>query len=249
MGTVYLAVDETLDRPVAVKVPRRGMSFTKEGSDSHLYEARTIARLRHPAIVPIFDVGLTDDGMPYLVTEYIEGRTLRDILYAERVPYARCAELMAEIADAIHHAHVQGFVHRDLKPGNVIIDAQGKPHILDFGLALHDTSRRASEGEVAGTPIYMSPEQIRGETQQLDGRTDIWAMGVVLYELLTGRRPFSGTGFQEIAYEILHREPTAPRQIDDEIPADLERICLKCLRKDVADRYVTAADFARDLRT
>jgi WD40 repeat protein/formylglycine-generating enzyme required for sulfatase activity len=149
---------------------------------------------------------------------------------------------------AIQHAHATGLVHRDLKPANVLLDTDGNAHVADFGLAIDDQSQRFHAGEVSGTPAYMAPEQVRGEAHRLDGRADLWALGVLLYEMLTQRRPFQGASHQELFDEILHREPKPPRQLNPDIPAALERICLKCLTKSVTERYLTAADVAKDLR-
>jgi hypothetical protein len=241
-GSVYLAEDEELRRLVAIKVPRVSPFASAGAVERFLDEARTVARLRHPGIVAVYNVERGGDGTPYVVMEFIEGPSLEQLLAAGRPAYARAAELVAAIAEAVDHAHRQGFVHRDLKPANVLLDQAGDPHVADFGLALHESVQREREGEFAGTMRYMAPEQIRGEVHRLDGRTDLWALGVMLYEMLAGRRPFDGSD------EILNREPKPPRQIDAEIPAELERICLKCLRKPIAERYTTARDLAADLR-
>ncbi len=155
---------------------------------------------------------------------------------------------MIPVAEAAHHAHRAGLVHRDLKPSNILIDEGGKPHITDFGLAVREELQDLRTGEIAGTPHYMAPEQVRGETHRLDGRTDVWALGVILYLSLLGRQPFSGRDPSEIFDEILHRDPKPPRQLNDRVPRELERICLKCLSKRMADRYETAGDLADDLK-
>ena len=156
-------------------------------------------------------------------------------------------DLLARVAEAVHPAHKQGLVHRDLKPANILVDVDGKPHVADFGLAVDEDSQLKRKGEVAGTIPYMAPEQVQGETHRLDGRTDVWALGVILYSILTGRNPFSG-GMYELLDAIRYHEPKPPRQIKDTIPKELERICLKCMSKRMTDRYATALDLAEDLR-
>jgi predicted Ser/Thr protein kinase len=246
-GHVYLARDDELGRDVAIKVPR-----PQRVGDvlSFFEEARAVAALKHPGIVAVYDVGRTDaEGRsPFVVMEYIRGRPLGPAESGTAVDRAAIVRILAEAAEAIHHAHAHGFVHRDLKPGNILVDEQGHAHVADFGLALHEDQQHQHRGEVAGSPAYMAPEQVQGEAHRLDGRTDIWALGVMLYELLTGRRPFRGRTYEQLTDEIRHREPKPPRQIDATIPPELERICLKCLAKSVTERYTTAADLAADLR-
>jgi serine/threonine protein kinase len=161
---------------------------------------------------------------------------------------AEAAALLATVAEAVHFAHRRGFVHRDLKPGNILLDAQRQPHVVDFGLAVHESTQSQRAGHVGGTPFFMAPEQVRGETQWLDGRADVWALGVILYELLTGRRPFQAGTRAALAEEIERRDPKPPRQIAAAVPEALERICLRCLAKRPADRYATAKDLAHALR-
>ena len=248
-GTVYRARDEELQRDVAIKVWRRDRFAGDEQVEQLLQEARLVARLdKHPAIVGVYDVGRQEDGSAFVVFEYIEGHSLEQELKSHKLAPDRVWEIMMQVTSAIQHAHATGLVHRDLKPANVLLDTDGNAHVADFGLAIDDQSQRFHAGEVSGTPAYMAPEQVRGEAHRLDGRADLWALGVMLYEMLTRRRPFQGQTHQELFDEILHREPKPPRQLDPEIPADLERICLKCLTKSVTERYLTAADLAKDLR-
>ena len=247
-GKVYLADDQELQRRVAIKVPRADRVDPGETVERFLEEAQTVAQLRHASIVAVYDVGRSEDGWPFVVMEYVEGITLKERLASGRPSPAQAAEWIAEVADAIGYAHRQGFIHRDLKPANVLLDAAGKPHVLDLGLALHESRQHQRAGEFSGTLAYMAPEQVRREAHRLDGRADIWALGIMLYEMLTGRRPFQGENAAQIEDEILHREPKPPRQIDETVPEQLERICLKCLAKDVTQRYGAAADVARDLR-
>jgi serine/threonine protein kinase/formylglycine-generating enzyme required for sulfatase activity len=246
-GRVFLAWDDELKRTVAIKVPRPNAFSSADGIKLFLDEARMAAQLNHPGIVAVHDIGRQPDGSIYIVLEHVEGRRLSDLIKAGVLSLERMIGLMIRVADAAHHAHKLGLVHRDLKPANILVDSEGNPHITDFGLAVHEDIQRFRSGEVAGTVPYMAPEQVRGETHRLDGRTDVWALGIILYRILAGRRPFSGS-LSELLDEIRYRDPKPPRQINDTIPKELERICLKCLAKRMSDRYNSALDLADDLR-
>ena len=245
-GKVWLAHDDELARYVAIKVPTPERLAEPEHAEQYLAEARTLASLDHPNLVPVYDVGRTDDGSCHVVYKLIEGSDLAARIREDRPSFSESAELIATVAGALHHAHERRLVHRDVKPGNILVETTGKPYVADFGLALREEDFGKGSG-IAGTPEYMSPEQASGEGHRLDGRSDIFSLGVVFYELLTGRRPFRGSSKLETLQRVITTEPQPPREIDDSVPAELERICLKALAKRASDRYATAAELAEDL--
>ncbi len=246
-GLVLLSQDEHLNRLVAVKIPHAHLISCAEDVQAYISEAQMVANLDHPNIVPVHDVGSAPGFPCYIVSKYIDGCSLNQIKGDYYEKYSEIASLVATVADALHYAHKQGLVHRDVKPGNMLIDQHGKPYVVDFGLAMKEEDIGKGP-KFVGTPAYMSPEQAVGEGHRVDGRSDIYSLGVVMYELLTHRRTFLGDTRSQILEQIVSQEPKPPRQIVDTIPKQLERICLKALSRRASDRFTTARDFADELR-
>ena len=246
-GEVWKAFDPRLRREVAIKMPRQRYPNDQE-VHRFLREGQAAAQLKHPAIVSVHDV-CGNEQNPYIVSDFVEGDDLGTVLDHQAYNAREAAELCAKLAEGLHHAHEAGVVHRDFKPANVMIDCIGNPHITDFGMAKWsgDADQMTLEGHVLGTPAYMSPEQARGDVSVVDRRTDIYSLGAVLYQLLTGEYPFSGE-ISAVVQSVIHDESRAPRSICHNVPRDLETVCLKAMAKNPDHRYATAEEFADDLR-
>jgi TOMM system kinase/cyclase fusion protein len=246
-GTVYLGHDPQLDRPVAIKAHRPDRAMAHDHLQSFKQEARRIAKLRHPGIVTVHDFDIQGE-LVYIVADFVEGITLRDRIKSQAFTWQDSVRIVAALADAIAHAHAQRIIHRDIKPANIILAPDMKPVLVDFGLGLDDSELRGDQrGMVAGTPAYMSPEQTAGQGHRIDGRTDIYSLGVVLYEMITGHVPFRAPAHDELVRQICDDEPQPPRQLVPHLPRPLEQICLKALAKRINDRFTTAGDMAEEL--
>jgi serine/threonine-protein kinase len=248
MGVVYKARQPRLQRLVALKMILSGSHAGNEDLARFHSEAAAVAQLQHPNIVQIYEVG-DDGGRPFFSLEYVDGTSLDKVAQQETLPLRAAASLIQKLALAMDYAHQRGIVHRDLKPANVLLAADGTPKITDFGLAKRftDDSGQTRTGTVLGTPSYMSPEQAEGKPACVGPPCDVYALGAILYDLLTGRPPFRGTTPLETLDQVRTREPVPPLQLQPGLPRDLETICLKCLQKDVSQRYHSAAALAEDL--
>ncbi|WP_165229620.1 protein kinase domain-containing protein [Aquisphaera insulae] len=247
-ATVYRALDPLLRREVALKLPREDIAPSRRGVDRFLAEARVLARLRHPRIVPIYDAGREADR-PYIAMALIEGQSLADRIARGPLPFARAAAVVAELAEALGHAHDQGIVHRDVKPANVRIDREGQVYLMDFGIAYHPDSGEIPlpPGKMLGTPAYIAPEQARGGQKDVLPASDQYSLGAVLYELLCGQPPFHGPP-PYVLFHAIHHQPPSPRSVEPAIPRPLASFCQKAMAKRPDRRYPSCRDLAADLR-
>jgi tetratricopeptide (TPR) repeat protein len=249
MGVVYKAKQLSLDRLVALKMIRSAAIAGPDQLARFNTEAESLAQLQHPNIVQVFEIGRHDD-MPYLSMEFVAGETLEGAIQNEWFGFSESAQLVEKLSRAMFSAHQRGVLHRDLKPANVLLAEDREPKITDFGLAkrVSSDSQLTADATVMGTPSYMPPEQAQGRITDIGPRSDVYSLGAILYELLTGRPPFRSGSPLETIQQVIQREPAAPRSLNKKVPRDLETICLKCLHKQPAQRYETAADLADDLR-
>ena len=247
-GVVFRARQKSLNRTVALKVISLGQWASKAHLKRFRLEAEAAARLEHPGIVPIHEVG-ERDGSCYFSMKFVEGGQLDEVVRREPMSIRQAAELIAKVARTVHYAHEHGILHRDIKPGNILLDAKGEPHLTDFGLArlVETESTMTRTLEVLGTPSYMAPEQAMGNNAAISSATDVYGLGAVLYQLLTGQPPFAGGATYETIKLLLDTEPKQPRLLNPKIDRDLSTICLKCLEKDPKRRYSSALALAEDL--
>jgi serine/threonine-protein kinase len=247
-AVVYRALDRELHRPVALKVPRQAVGLSEESRQRFRREAQAAAGLSHPHVVMIYDAG-EEGGQLYLVMELVEGRPLSDLLGDARFDLNAQLRLLEKVARGVAAAHEKGIVHRDLKPSNILVTSGGEPKVADFGLAhlVDSTAQLTRTGSSLGTPLYMSPEQVEGRGKEISPRTDVYSLGAILYEMVTGRPPHLGETMMEIYGRILREDPVPARRVKPEVPAQIETVAQKALEKDPRRRYPSAREFAEDL--
>lgn len=248
MGAVYRARDPKIDRLVAIKtISLAGQEAADEQDYQQRFfqEARAAGRLSHSGIVTIFDVGQEPNSDPYIVMEYVAGRSLEYFLGLtdNKLPVGTALQLTEEIAEALDYAHRQGVIHRDIKPANILVTTEGHAKIADFGIAKLSQAQLTLPGHVLGSPAYMSPEQLSGD--EVDGRADLFSLGVILYTMLTGHRPFQGNSIATVAFKVVHRDPLPVAALEPEIPKEVDAVVLRAIAKDPSERYQSGLEMAQ----
>ncbi|MEA1899350.1 MAG: serine/threonine-protein kinase [Thermodesulfobacteriota bacterium] len=249
MGVVYQAHDPQIDRPVALKVLREDRVVSEDFVSRFFKEAKFIGRLSHPNIVTVYDVG-RDHGTIYIAMEYLHGQPFNEVIRSGRLSVEKIIDIALQVANALGYAHEKGIVHRDIKPSNIILTDEGNVKLTDFGIARAEDSNAAQQtqaGVILGTPFYMSPEQVMGK--RVDGRSDLFSLGVILYELIVGRKPFEGDHFTAIFRAITDDIPVAPLKIDASIPQSLSDLIMKALSKNPNERFQTSKEMGDALKT
>ena len=249
MGVVYKAKQVSLNRIVALKMILAGQLAGDEDVKRFHAEAEAAANLDHPGIVPIYEIG-EHEGQHYFSMGYVEGESLADKIKEGPLPPRKAAEHTRKVAEAVAFAHDRGVIHRDLKPGNVLLDRNGEPKVTDFGLAkrIEGDSDLTATGQILGTPSYMPPEQASGKVNEITEAADVYSLGAILYALLTGHPPFQADNTLDTLLQVLEREPLSPRLANANIPLDLDTVCLRCLEKDQSNRYGSSSDLAAELK-
>ena len=250
MGIVYKALDPDINREVAIKTIRFDLiSEVTEKEDlmkRFMREAQAAGKLEHPHIITVYDVAREED-LTYIVMQYIEGESLQaKIASHEEYSIGYIIGLMNNLCEALDYAHQNGVIHRDIKPANILIDREGKPFLVDFGVARVETSTLTQTGTTVGTPSYMSPEQVIGKA--VDKRSDVFSLGVILYELITGRRPFEGDNITTVIYKIVNEDPSSPSELKKGLPVGFEHVILKALAKNPENRYTSCQEFAAEIK-
>ncbi|PAY17512.1 hypothetical protein CKO51_20830 [Rhodopirellula sp. SM50] len=240
-GEVYSALDPKLDRKVAIKTPRVDRAVNESTRQDFENEAKLICRLEHANILPVYDYGMSDFGRPFLVCKLIESETLAERIATGPISFAETVKICSAVAGALHHAHQSGVVHRDVKPANILLESDGHPWLTDFGLGL-ESPKVHLDHDHSGTLMFWSPEQALGKGHLIDGRSDIFALGIVMYVMLTREHPFEANTDKGVWKRITEADVKPPRQCNDRIPPELEEVCLKALRRDPKERYSTAED-------
>lgn len=247
MGVVYKAFQQDLNRTVALKLLAEGAHASPKQKERFIKEAQAIAKLRHPNIVTVYEVG-DWEGQPYFTMDFVEGKSLDKMIVKQKLAPREAARLALDIAEAVEYAHSNSIIHRDLKPGNIILNSKGDPVITDFGLARKlDTQSIHAGDDILGTPAYMSPEQARGRSSETDARSDVYAIGAILYAMLTGDDPFSGNSLLDTLHKVIHDKPASPEKVNPGIDSTISNICLKAMSKDPRKRYQSAGEMASDL--